>query len=264
MSDSVYTHLPYVEFEQLLNLKGKTAVVTGGSDGIGFAISRRLAEAGATVVAGSRTPGKTEELFPKYPGMHVVCDVTKHEDIEHIFQKTKETYGTVDILVNNAGVYPLKPIFEITEEFWDRVYHINIKAQFFAAQTAGRYMIEQGTGGVILNLSSICGHRPMNNHVTYDSTKGAVLSMTRSLAKDLGQYNIRVNSISPGLTATPGNLDPELLAEHERMGTLEHIALKRRGEPYELASAALFLCAPISSYVTGTDLLVDGGWATTL
>lgn len=265
MSDNVYKHLPYMEFEKLFNLTGKTAIVTGGSNGIGFAISTRLAEAGANVVIASRSEGRIPELIEKgYPVKHVICNVQNINDIDNVCTAARKEYGSIDIYVNNAGIYPLKPIHEITQEFWDKMYAINVRAEFFGAQIASKYMIEQGTGGAIVNLSSICGHRPMNNHVTYDSSKGAVLSMTRSLAKDLGPYNIRVNSVSPGLTATPGNLDSELLQEHEKMGTLEHIAVRRRGEPFEIGSAVLFLCSPAASYVSGTDLLVDGGWATTI
>ena len=265
MADNVYTHIPYVKFEDLLNLKGKTAVVTGGGDGIGLAISRRLAEAGANVVMGSLGVEKTQELIDDgYPAIFVQTDVTKMDDIKNLLAKAKEKFGSVDIYVNNAGIYPLKPLHDITEEFWDKVFSINTKAMFFGAQQASKYMIEQGTGGAIVNLSSICAHRPMHNHCSYDSSKGAVISMTRNLAKDLGEHNIRVNSISPGLIATPGNLEPELLKEHERMDTVNHIALKRRGEAYEIGNAVLFLASPMGSYVSGEDLLVDAGWATNL
>lgn len=265
MSESVYTHLPYVEFGELLDLKGKTAVVTGGGDGIGLAISRRLAEAGANVVMGSLGVENSQDLIDDgYPAIFVQTDVTKNEDLDNLLKQAKDKFGSVDIFVNNAGIYPLKPIHEITEEFWNKVYAVNTKAMFFGAQKASQIMIEQGSGGSIVNLSSICGHRPMPNHCAYDSSKGAVLSMTRNLAKDLGKHSIRVNSVSPGLTATPGNLEPELLKEHEKMNTLNNIPMKRRGEPFEIANVVLFLASQMASYVSGEDVLVDAGWSTNL
>ncbi|MGI6152741.1 MAG: SDR family NAD(P)-dependent oxidoreductase [Christensenellaceae bacterium] len=264
-NEGVYTHLPYVEFKELLDLKGKTAVVTGGGDGIGLAISKRLAEAGANVVMGSLGEEKTQEVIGAgYPSKFVQTDVTDLNAIKNLLSEANKTFGSVDIYVNNAGIYPLKAIHDITPEFWDRMFAINTKAMFFGAQLSSQYMIDQGKGGAIVNMSSICAHRPMHNHVTYDASKGAVVSMTRTLAKDLGPHNIRVNSVSPGLIATPGNLEPELLKEHEDMNTLNNIPIKRRGEPYEIGNAVLFLVSPMASYVSGIDMLVDAGWATNL
>ena len=122
-------------------------------------------------------------------------------------------------------------------------------------------MIEQKQGGSIINIASIAAYRPVIGLSAYESSKAAVCALSRNLAFDLGQYGIRVNSISPGLIATPGNLDPKLLEEHERRGSMAHIVLKRRGEPYEIANIVLILTSPAAAYVTGIDMLVDGGWA---
>lgn len=256
-----YQTLPYRPFAQLLDLSGKTAVVTGGSSGIGFAISRRLAEAGANVLIGSLAPERSNELIEAgYSVAFYGADVSRADDIQALADTAVERFGGLDIWINNAGVYPLKAIDEVDADFWDRLHAINTRAVFLGAQAAQRQMRRQKRSGAIVNLSSICGHRPMANHCTYDASKGAVLAMTRSLAKDLSAFDIRVNSISPGLTATPGNFAPQLLEQHRQNNVLGNIALGRAAEPWEIADAVLYLVSPLSSYVTGIDLLVDGGW----
>lgn len=256
-----YRSLPYRPFAELLDLSGKTAVVTGGSSGIGFAISRRLAEAGANVLIGSLAPEHSEQLMAAgHTVAFEVTDVRRPQDIQRLADTAVQRFGGLDIWINNAGIYPLKAIDDIDAAFWDDLNAINTRAVFLGAQAAQRQMRKQKSGGAIVNLSSICGHRPMTNHCTYDTSKGAVLAMTRSMAKDLSAFSIRVNSVSPGLTATPGNLDPELLEQHRQNNVLDNIALGRAAEPWEIADAVLYLVSPLSSYVTGTDLLVDGGW----
>jgi NAD(P)-dependent dehydrogenase (short-subunit alcohol dehydrogenase family) len=260
MSDPYQTQ-PYRPIAELLDLRGKTAVVTGGSSGIGFAISRRLAEAGANVLIGSLAPQRSGELVEAgYAVAFQATDVSRPNDIQRLADTAVEQFGGLDIWINNAGIYPLKAIDEVDADFWDGLHGINTRAVFLGAQAAQRQMRRLNSAGAIVNLSSICGHRPMANHCTYDASKGAVLAMTRSLAKDLSAFNIRVNSISPGLTATPGNLEPELLEQHRQNNVLGNIALGRAAEPWEIADAVLFLVSPLSSYVTGIDLLVDGGW----
>jgi NAD(P)-dependent dehydrogenase (short-subunit alcohol dehydrogenase family) len=256
-----YQALPYRAFGQLLDLSGKTAVVTGGSSGIGFAISRRLAEAGAKVMIGSLAREHSDELIEAgYAVAFQVTDVSCPNDIQQLADAAVERFGSLDIWINNAGIYPLRAIDDIDPDFWDGLHAINTCAVFLGAQVAQRQMRKQESAGAIVNLSSICGHRPMANHCAYDASKGAVLAMTRSLAKDLSAFNIRVNSVSPGLTATPGNLEPELLEQHRQNNVLNNIGLGRAAEPWEIANAVLYLVSPLSSYVTGTDLLVDGGW----
>lgn len=256
-----YEALPYRTFAGLLDLAGKTAVVTGGSSGIGFAISQRLAEAGANVLIGSLTPERSDELVDAgFCVAFKATDVSRPDDIQQLADTAVEHFGSLDIWVNNAGVYPLKAIDQIDASFWDSLHAINTRAVFLGAQAAQLQMRRQGRGGAVVNLSSVCGHRPMANHCTYDASKGAVLAMTRSLAKDLSAFNIRVNSVSPGLTATPGNLAPELLEQHRQNNVLNNIPLGRAAEPWEIADAVLFLVSPLSSYVTGIDLVVDGGW----
>lgn len=255
-----YRHLAETPFADLLDLGGKVAVVTGGSSGIGLAISRRLAQAGARVVIGSLARESTDELLDEGLAVSFVAtDVSCREQIARLAAEA-ERQGGLDIWVNNAGIYPLKAVEAVDEVFWDRMQAINTRAAFFGARYAREQMLRHGRGGSIVNLSSVCGHRPMANHVTYDTSKGAILAMTRSLARDLARDGIRVNSISPGLTATPGNLEPELFRQHQQNRVLENIPLGRPGEPFEIANVVLFLASPLASYITGTDITVDGGW----
>ncbi len=262
MSEIEYKHLPYQNFDELLDLKGKTAIVTGGANGIGLAISKRFAEAGANVVMASLAEENSSELIEAgYPAIFVQTNVTKEEDVDNLINTAAEKFGSIDILVNGAGVYPLKAIHDVDEKLWDFVFSINLKAYFFIAQKVTKYMIDNDIKGSVVNISSICGHRPMGNHVTYDSTKGGVLAMTRNMAYMLTKDGVRVNSISPGLTATPGNLEPELFKQLQEAGTLDHIPMGRAGEPYEIANAVLFLSSPMAGFITGTDIMVDGGWS---
>jgi NAD(P)-dependent dehydrogenase (short-subunit alcohol dehydrogenase family) len=256
-----YQALSYAPFDGLLDFRGKAAVVTGGADGIGLAIARRFAEAGAHVVVGDLNAGRSGELAAEgHDVRHVPTDVTVQEQVDGLLDVAMAAHGRIDVFVNNAGIYPLRAVDEIDGTFWDRMFAVNCKAMFFGAQAASRRMKTQGRGGAIVNLSSICGHKPMPNHCTYDASKGAVLAMTRNLALALAPHGIRVNSVSPGLTATPGNLKPELFRQLQDSGVLDHIPLRRQAEPFEIASTVLFLASPMASYVTGTDLLVDGGW----
>jgi NAD(P)-dependent dehydrogenase (short-subunit alcohol dehydrogenase family) len=261
-----FKHRPYVPFERLFDLNGKTAIVTGGALGIGYAICQRLAEAGAAVLVADLNSKDAEkgihELTCKgYKAAFVKTDVTKEMDISNMVESTVKTFGSIDILINCAGIYPVRHLDQMDEALWNKVFSVNIKGMFFCSLKASRQMIKQKNGGSIVNISSICAYRPISGLSAYDSTKGAVCALTRNLALDLGQYGIRVNSVSPGWIATPGNLNPELLEEHKRKDTLAHIVLRRRGEPYEVANIVMCLTSQISSYVTGVDILVDGGWA---
>lgn len=230
--------------------------------GIGGAVTRRILQAGGIVIAAAIAEGDIIALQKDFGDRveFVRCDVTKTGDIETLFRDVERKFGKLDVLVNNAGIYPLCDTDEISEPFFDAMLAVNLKGSFFVCQRAMRLMRNGNRGGAIVNLSSICGHKPMPNHCAYDSTKGAVLAMTRNLARTGAADNIRVNSVSPGLTATPGNLDPKLFAQLKASGVLENIPLSRAGEPFEIANTILFLVSPMSTYITGADLLVDGGW----
>lgn len=193
-------------------------------------------------------------------------DVSKESDVKKMVQTTKKTYGKIDILVNNAGVVLVKPIVDTTEQDFDKVVNTNYKSIFFCTKHVVPYMKK---GSTIVNVASISGHVGQINHAVYGGTKGAIIALTRALAWELAPQGIRVNSISPGSVETPMLLgDCEIEAKRLDV-SIDKIrkersdigALHRWADPKEIAEAILFLASDKSSYVTGTDLLVDAGWA---
>jgi NAD(P)-dependent dehydrogenase (short-subunit alcohol dehydrogenase family) len=257
--------------EDKMYLKGKVAIITGAASGIGRATAILFAQEGAKVVVidindtgGSETVhiikrGKKQALF-------VHADVSKESDVKTMVKTVKEAHGKIDILVNNAGIVLVKPIVETTEQDFEKVVNTNYKSVFLCTKHVLPYMKK---GGTIVNVASISGHVGQINHAVYGGTKGAIIALTRALAWELAPLGIRVNSISPGSVETPMLLgDVEI--EAKRLGiSMEKIrkvrsdigALRRWANPEEIAEAILFLSSDKSSYVTGTDLLVDAGWA---
>jgi 2-deoxy-D-gluconate 3-dehydrogenase len=259
----------YLSIKELFDLKGKVAIVTGGASGIGFACGRRLAEAGAAVLiadlnsdAGKR---KAAELTNAgYKADSVKCDVTKESDVTNMVETAVKTFGGLDIMVNNAGIYPLKPITEMTAEFWDKVMNINMKGVFFGCLKASQQMIKQGRGGNIINIASASAFHPTLGFTAYDSSKSGVWMLTRTLAAELAPYRIRVNSISPGPILTEGSSSPEAMEmnKYRLQGRLLTEG-NRQGRPDEIANIVLFLASPASSFFMGSDLVADGGWTLT-
>ena len=196
----------------------------------------------------------------------VHTDVSKESDVKKMVQTTKNTYGKIDILVNNAGIVLVKPIVDTTEQDFDKVVNTNYKSIFLCIKHVVPHMKK---GAAIVNVASISGHVGQINHAVYGGTKGAIIALSRALAWELAPQGIRVNSISPGSVETPMLLgDCEI--EAKRLGvSIDKIkkersdigALRRWADPKEIAEAILFLASDKSSYVTGTDLLVDAGWA---
>lgn len=242
-------------------LKQKTAVVTGGTRGIGFAVVRKFLENGAKIaLLGSRqeTVDRALELL-KQEGIQgdvigFAADLNSPEDIAETFAKVKETFGSLDILVNNAGVSARDSIYDYKPQDFKKTIDLNLNAVFICAQAAARIMKEQG-GGVIINTSSMVSLYGQPSGSAYPASKFAVNGLTKSLARELGKDNIRVNAVAPGVTKTdmvaalPDELIKPLIAS---------IPLKRIGEPEEVANVFLFLASDMSSYVTGEVLSVDG------
>jgi NAD(P)-dependent dehydrogenase (short-subunit alcohol dehydrogenase family) len=179
-----------------------------------------------------------------------------------------DAYGRVDILVNNAGIFPFAPALELTERMWDRVLEVNLKGTFFCAQAAAQQMVTAGKGGRIVNIASIDALHPTGALVHYDASKGGVAMMTKSLAKEFGPYGITVNAIAPGSIATPGASSATVATvatqganvEEMTAAFLARIPLGRTGQPDDIATATLFLASDAASYVTGSLLVVDGGY----
>lgn len=242
-------------------LKGKTAVVTGGTRGIGLAIVKKFLANGAKVaLLGSRqeTVDKAlaglKEENPSYPVMGLCPALSNPEQIHEAFQKVKETFGSFDILVNNAGVSAREPLYSYKTEDFEKVMDINVTSVFVCAREAAGIMKEQG-GGVIINTSSMVSLYAQASGCAYPTSKFAVNGFTKSLARELGKDHIRVNAVAPGVTRT--DMVAALPEEMVKRITAP-IPLGRMGEPEEVADAFLFLASDMASYVTGEILSVDG------
>ena len=240
-------------------LKGKTAIVTGGTRGIGFAIVKKYLENGANVVlAGSRQESVEKALkqLSAYEGriMGIWPDLCDPEAVARDFAAVKERFGRVDILANNAGVSSRTSLYEYTLEEFSKIMEINVKAVFVCSQAAARIMKEQG-GSVIINTSSMVGEYGQPSGCGYPASKFAVNGLTKSLARELAKDQIRVNAVAPGVTRTDMVAAlPQEMVDRISAG----IPLGRMGEPLDIANAYLYLASDLASYVTGITLRVDG------
>ncbi len=240
-------------------LKNKTAVVTGGTRGIGLAIVKKYLENGASVaLSGSRqeTVEKALEGLAQYKDrvMGIWPDLCDPEAVAAAFASVKERFGSLDILANNAGISSRTSLYDYTLEEFSKILDINLKAVFVCSQAAARIMKEQG-GGSIINTSSMVGEYGQPSGCGYPATKFAVNGLTRSLARELAKDQIRVNAVAPGVTRTDMVAAlPQEMVERISAG----IPLGRVGEPVDIANAFLFLASDMASYVTGLTLRVDG------
>ena len=249
-------------FEKL-QLTGKTAIVTGGTKGIGKGIVEGLAQSGANVVVVSRHQDECDAVAKEMEqygvkGLGVKCDVTIASDVANLMQKTMDAFGHIDILVNNAGSAITKKAEDLTESDWDRVIDMDMKAVFFMAQAAGKYMIAQKRGKII-NIASMLGLVAEKQVLPYCVAKGGVLQMTKALALEWAKYNIQVNAICPGYVITDINKDA-LSEEKIYKHITGKIPMRRFGEVGDIAGAAVFLASPASDYMTGQPIVLDGGW----
>jgi dehydrogenase/reductase SDR family protein 4 len=252
--------------ERLFSLKGKAALITGGSRGIGRAIALAFAEAGASLVVSSRNkrPPELEKVAEEIQAkggkaLAIPAHVGKKEDVQNVVQKTLKEYGRIDVLVNNAGANPvLSTLVDLEEEAFEKVLEVNLKGAFLMSKAVAKEMIKQ-RGGRIINISSVSGLRARADGTgAYCISKAAMNMMTQVMARELAQYNILVNAIAPGSIKTEFSrvnwMDPERRAQRIR-----GIELKRFGEPEEVVGLALFLASEASSFVTGEIIRVDGG-----
>ncbi len=257
------------QFQELLDLKGKAAIVTGGAKGIGYGIAYRLAEAGAKVLIADMDEAAAQKAAQDLAGKgwtaeSIEIDVADEGDIEQMIAACKDKFGSVDILVNNAGVYPPKPIAQMTREDFDRVLRVNLESVFLATKYAAEVMKQQG-GGRIINITSIDAlHPSMVGLAHYDASKHGVWGFTKNAALELAAHNIQVNAVAPGGIATPGVAAISEGASAEQTAAsseafMAKIPMRRMGEPDEIGMAALFLASDMSSYMTGSQIVVDGG-----
>ena len=249
----------------LFRLSGKAAVVTGGGRGLGRYMAEALSDAGAGVVLCSRKKEALEEVKEGIEArggnaLALACDVTEPDDVENVVSETEEHFGAIDILINNSGATWGAPAEEMPLEKFDLVVQVNVRGTFLMSQTVGRRMIERGEGGKIVNIASIAGlvggHPDYMQTIGYNTSKGAIISMTRDLATSWARYDINVNAIAPGWF--PTKMSGGLIEQFEdRM--LEDIPLRRFGNPEDIKGAILFLASPAANYVTGQTIVVDGG-----
>jgi 3-oxoacyl-[acyl-carrier protein] reductase len=244
-------------------LAGKVAVVTGASKGIGASIAKHLAAEGASVVvnySSSREGAdKVVAEIQKKGGkaLAIQANVAKQKDIERLFAETKKAYGQLDILINNAGVYEFLPLENVTDEHFHRLYDLNVLGLLLTSKEASKYF--NGEGGSIVNISSVAGIISPPSASVYASTKAAVDSVTRSLAKEFGPRKIRVNSINPGLVLTEGVESVGFDEGDFRKQFEAQSPLGRVGLPEDIAPAAVFLASQDSSWITGETLVIAGG-----
>jgi 3-oxoacyl-[acyl-carrier protein] reductase len=244
-------------------LEGKVAIVTGASKGIGAAIARHLADEGASVVVNYASSKVDADRVVAEIGrgggraVAVQADVSKRADVERLFEETKTAFGRLDILVNNAGVYAFSPLEAITEEFFSRLFDINVLGPLLASQAAAAHF--GPAGGSIVNVSSVVSTLSPPNSAVYSATKAAVDAITRSLAKELGPRNIRVNAINPGVVETEGTRAGGFLDGDFRKDVETKTPLGRIGQPDDVAGAAVFLASEDAAWITGETLAIAGG-----
>ncbi len=250
----------------MYNLKDKVAIVTGARQGMGRTDVLTLAKAGAKVVVSDISLEDCEKVVEEIKkeggeAIAIQCDVSKKKEVDEMVKETVKKWGKVDILVNNAGICQFKPFLDLTEEEWNRTIDINLKGYFLCAQAAAKEMVKQKSG-VIVNIASVAMGQvgvgfPFLAH--YSASKGGIIGMTETLALELGQYNIRVNAIAPGAIDTP--MIAGVKQDQKTMeGILARSPLHRVGEPQEISNVVLFLASDESSYMTGSTVVVDGGW----
>jgi NAD(P)-dependent dehydrogenase (short-subunit alcohol dehydrogenase family) len=248
------------------NLDGKVVIITGASAGLGEQFAHAFGESGAHMVLGARRIDLlkkiSKEISEKY-GVRAIpleIDVSKEADIIHLVEKTVKDLGTVDVLVNNAGMYIVKPLIEQTLEDWNRVMNVNLTSAFLASREVAKVMIPKKTGSII-NISSTFGYGGTEfTEVSYYTSKGGLITMTKALAVELGKHNIRVNAIAPGFFPTAmskGAIEDDAI----RKRLIEpRTALPMLAENEWIRGAACFLASEDAKYITGHILAVDGGW----
>lgn len=248
--------------QDLFNLSGRVALVTGGSKGIGKAIARGFAEAGADVAIASRHEGELKQAAAEIgAGLNVrvscrVVDMTVRSEVQQLADWAQQTLGKVDILVNNAGSNQPQLLKDTTEEVWDRILELNFTSCMLLSRALIPGMMERNWGR-ILQMSSVMGLASNPGRGLYSGTKAALIGMTRAHALELGPHGITVNCLAPGPVAT--DLPMSLLSTEQKQRFAERTAVKRWGQPVDMVGPALMLCSEAGAFITGHVLLADGG-----
>jgi NAD(P)-dependent dehydrogenase (short-subunit alcohol dehydrogenase family) len=243
------------------SLEGKVAVVTGGAQGIGNAIAEGLAAEGARIVIADLS--RAEEAAREFEeGIGLTADVADEAQVERMAKEAVERCGRIDILVNNAGLYAslqMRPFTEIPVEEWRQVMDVNVLSMFLTTRAVVPHMREQGEGGRVVNISSGTPFRGVPFLLHYVTSKGAIVALTRALAKELGRDEILVNCVAPGFTMSDGVREHPEVIEALREVSVSARTLQRDQEPEDVVGAVVFLCGPGASFVTGQTIVIDGG-----
>ena len=251
---------------KLFDLSNQVAIVTGSGRGLGAAIAAGLAAAGASVMLCSRTKAEVDRTAEEIAGnggkvAATVVDTSDRESCQRLIDRTVARFGRVDVLVNNAGIDVIMPAEQLSDDSWEQVLSVNLKGYFMCSQIVARQMLAQGTGGSIINNSSICSLVGVPGLTAYSAAKGGVNQLTRVMAVEWAQRGIRVNAIAPGYfdNVMQGATDEHARAEKQKQ-VITFTPMARRGRPEELVGPVIFLASVASSYITGAILFVDGGY----
>ena len=250
--------------ESLFSLEGKTAVVIGGTGELCGAMAVAMAGAGAEIALVGRNEEKAKAKLREIEdvgghGYFVATDVASREGLEKLLAEVIEKSGKCEILVNGAGVNSPTPFFDVPDEEYDRIFEVNTKAVFIACQVFGAYFLEHGIKASIINVGSMSGVLPLSRVFTYSMSKAAVHNISKNLAREWGTQNIRVNTLVPGFF--PAEQNRKVLTAERVDQIMGHTPMKRFGEAQELSGATLLLASDAGSFVTGTEILIDGGYA---
>lgn len=243
-------------------LSGKVALVTGASKGIGASIAKHLADEGASVVVNYSSSKKdgdrvTKEITDKGgKAIAIQANMSKKEDIERLFSETIKTFGKLDILVNNAGIYEFATLEEITLDHFHKIFDLNVLGLLLATRESVKYFKNSGS---IINIGSVAGVSAPATTAVYSASKAAVDAITKTLAKELGPKQIRVNSINPGMVETEGTINSGITSSDLRKEVESHTPLGRIGKPHDIAPAVVFLASDDASWITGELFYISGG-----
>jgi 2-deoxy-D-gluconate 3-dehydrogenase len=249
---------------ELLDLNGKVAIITGGAKGIGYGIAARLAGAGAKVVIADLDGAAAHEAAQKLGdnARAVAIDVSNEDDVKRMVAFCEENFNGLDILVNNAGIFPNQPVAEMSLEGFEKVIHVNLRSVMMATKYASEMMKRRTNGGKIINITSIDAiHPSMVGFAHYDASKHGVWGFTMNSALELAPHKIWVNAIAPGGVTTPGvtAMQGNNASSEQIDAFMSKIPMHRMGEPDEIGKVALFLASDMASYMTGSHIIVDGG-----
>lgn len=254
-----------MSLNEMFSLEGKTAIVVGGSKGIGKGMAEGLAQAGATVVLVSRKQADLDaaalDITAKTgsTAVGIAKDITSVEACYSLVDEVAERFGHIDILINCAGVNARSSVLEFTEEEWDKVQNVQLKYVFFMGQAVARHMAAKGIKGKIINTASISSVIGLRNMISYCAAKGGIVQLTKGMALELASYGIKVNCMAPGYTHT--EMTEPLFSNPQKVEEMmSRIPQKRFGFPEDYAGIAVYLASDASDYVTGQLVVVDGGW----